>query len=105
MQYQTNLTRHPFPAIAKAALEMAYANDGVNRDRRERDVIRALRPILNDGAEIAFDLSAIDAWPATLSDEQLLTVVDGEHQEAQALLSNSPPGTEALLSRIFEGAA
>jgi hypothetical protein len=103
--YETDLSVRKYPAISKAALEMSYCNGGVNRDRREADVLRSLDAWLSDGPDLALDLPAIDAWLATLDDEQLQTAVDGEESEAEQIVSAAPPGTSRLLTDIFDNVA
>jgi hypothetical protein len=105
MYFETDLSKRQFPGIAKAALEMSYCNGGINRDRRERDVLKILDAMLADGADLALDLPAIDAWLSALSDDDLQTVVDGEETEMLALLKSAPTGTGAFLTAIFERAA
>lgn len=99
------MTEHRFPGIAKATIEMAYDNGGVHRERREHDVLRDLDTVLNDGVAIAFNLSEIDKWLATLSDDDLQIAVAGEETEREQLMGTAPPGTDALLDEIFERAA
>lgn len=104
MTFETDLTRHPYPGIAKAALEMSYCNGGVNRDRRERDVLKALEPILGE-CNIAMDLPAISMWLGKLSDEDMLTLVDGEESEQHQIVTCAPHGTDGLLNLIFDNVA
>lgn len=104
MAFEADLTKHPYPGIAKATLEMSYANGGVNRDRRERDVLEKLEPILAE-CDLAMDLPAISAWAAALSDEDMLTLVDGEESDQHHVLSDAPHGTDGLLNLIFDNVA
>lgn len=89
-----------FPNIYRACLEVALDNGGINRDRpveqhrREFDQWLAKQP-----QEI---LSDIEAWFASLSEEQLRSAVSGAEPEDQALLASSPPFTDDLLTRYFE---
>lgn len=103
--FETDIAAHRYPGIAKAALEMAYSIGGIHRDRRESEVIEALEGVLMDGSDIAFDLPAISQWFAALDDDTLLTVVDGDQDEAAEILKSAPGGTHALLENIFENAA
>jgi hypothetical protein len=103
--FNTDLSTHRFPGIARAALEMAYDNGGINRMRSEQDALRDLDAILTDGADIAFDLPDIDRWLASLSDDDLQTVVAGEETEAAQIIANAPGGTHQILEDIFERAA
>jgi len=103
--YSTDLTKHDYPGIAKAALEMAYCNGGVNRYRPEREVIAALdQRVLGGGIDLAFDLRAIDRWLGALHYDDLQTAVDGEQSEMEQLIAGAPAGTEAVLNAIWEHA-
>lgn len=103
VRYKTDLTTRPLPGIARAALEMAYCNGGINRERSEADVLRLLdrMPLPPGGG----NLSMIDAWLGGLNYIDLLIVVDGYDDERRALLAAAPEGAEALLQTIFEHAA
>lgn len=94
-----------FPAIAKATLEMSYDNGGINRDRTEADCMKALDEVLSAEGVYYNDLTAIDAWLATLTEEQMQVVVAGEETEMKASLANAPPHADALLNDIFDHAA
>lgn len=104
--FDTDVSAHRFPGIAKAALEMAFANGGVNRHRREVDVLKDLEGVLAfSGVDMAMDLTAISAWLDTLADDHLLVVADGEETEMQNLLVGAPAGTDELLNEIFHHAS
>lgn len=102
-EFRTEVSKHRYPGIARAALEMAYDNGGVNRHRPERVTMKELDIVLAGGIDVAFDLSAIDRWLTELSDDELLTAVAGEHSEVQELMTRAPPGTDELLNAIFDG--
>lgn len=93
---------HPYPGIAKATIEMSYANGGISRDRREAEVLKELAKLLTSGVDVAMDLTAISLWLGSLSEDDLLIVVDGEESEQQAILKTAPLGTDQLLNHIFE---
>ena len=97
----TDLTKQRYPGLARAVLEMAYDNGGINRYRREADCLRELNEFLSDGPEVAFDLPRISAWLETLDKDTLETVVAGEQTDAEAICANGPPGTHELLDDIF----
>jgi hypothetical protein len=88
-----------FPGITKAALEIAYDNGGINRDRSEKKMLGELeRWLAKQPAEILPD---IDAWLSSLSKDDLITVCAGEESEQQAILQNAPPFTDKLLNDYF----
>lgn len=104
MTFETDVTRHRFPGIARATLEMSYCNGGINRERREKDVLEKLEPLLIE-CDLAMDLPAISAWAMALSDEDMLTLVDGEESDQHAIVTCAPHGTDGLLNLIFDNAA
>lgn len=112
MKLASDLTEHKYPAIARAALEMSYANGGINRDRSEADVLTDLGVTIEviGGFVTPNDLSSIDAWLAMLGEDDLLTAVDGEQSETAALIAEAPSGAprafgQAVLNAIFHGVA
>lgn len=104
LTFATDISKHRYPGIARAALEMAYDNGGVNRDRPEQVSIDELDAVLAaDGFDIAFDLQQISDWLLALPDDQLSTAVAGEHSDVAALMGRAPPGADELLNAIFDG--
>lgn len=101
--FETDFSKHAFPAIAKAAVEMAYANGGINRHRREDNVLRKLDRLLSE-TSVAMDHIKINEWLANLTYEELQIVVDGEEVERDQFMRNAPAGTNALLDQIFDKA-
>lgn len=89
-----------YPGIVRAALNMARCNGGINRYRSEKDCLRSLELLLAE-ASVALDLRAISEWLAALSEEDLLTVVDGDETEAAELVKSAPEGTQMFLDEIF----
>lgn len=91
-----------YPNIYRAALEIALDSGGINRFRTR------------DAQEAEFEqwmaqqpqeqLPAIEAWLATLSDEQINLVACGcqDDEEPRALIALAPPFTDDLLTRYFE---
>jgi hypothetical protein len=102
--FKTDISKHRYSGIARAALEMAYDNGGVNRDRPERVTIEELDYVLaNINDESPDVLGVINDWLVRLSDEDLVTAVAGEHSEVQELMKRAPLGTAELLNSIFDG--
>lgn len=101
--FATDIAAHRYPGIARAALEMAYDNGGVTRDRPEGAIIQELGVVLAEGFDLAFDLNAISGWLLSLPDTQLNIAVAGEYSEMVELMSGAPPGTNSLLNAIFDG--
>lgn len=90
-----------YPKIEHALLAVAYANNGVNRDRPEEHVKAAIAEWLPK-QKPDFDLLAIDTWLSTLDKDELETVVDGDEEEANELLADAPEGADDLLNLYFE---
>ena len=89
--------------IERAALEIAYDNGGIHRDRNVSDHKRELHSFL--AMECSFSdeqLKTIDIWLGTLSDEHLETICSGEQSDAKLLLIGAPEGTDRLLTEIFD---
>lgn len=93
-----------YPGITKAAIEMARCAGGINRDRSERVVLNKLERFMASGIDVAFNLPEIDAWLADLSDDDLLTAVDGEETDMETLCAKGPPGTHGFLHQIYANA-
>jgi hypothetical protein len=89
-----------FPGISRAALEIALDNGGINRFRPPKQQQRELSKFLERQPQEI--LPAIDAWLASLSDDDLSTACCGEHSEMEAILLTAPPFTDQLLSDYFD---
>jgi hypothetical protein len=98
--------------IRRAALEMAYDNGAINRERSEEDFLKRLEEWLSNscatidhsGLRTSFiiSLNEIDAWLVGISDEAMLIICSGEEVDAKTALFKAPQGTDALLNAIFE---
>ncbi len=96
-----------YPGLVKAALEIGYDNDVINRTWTEESFLEEI------DAEIFFeheyelsemDLQSWSNWLDSLPEEQLKTVCCGECEEAEKILVNCPSrsGLEELLELIFD---
>lgn len=92
-----------FPNIAKATLEMAYDNGGLNRDRTEAGLMKDLDELLGAEGMDTKDLAAIDRWLATLSKDELKTLCAGEENDQKKLARDkqAPEKMDSLLNDIF----
>lgn len=93
-----------WPNIRKAALELAYDNGMINRFNSEEEWLGAASLCLSaDGVDYA-DLQILDNFIATLTDEQVITLVAGEHEEMQALINENcvKPEVCQLFEDIFD---
>ena len=88
-----------YSAIANAAVEMARCNGGINRYRTEKAFLYDLGLLLDHSPH---DLPAINEWLKSRSDEQLLTIVDGEQSDQEAEMASAPAGADMLLNDIFD---
>lgn len=89
-----------WPGIKRAALEIAYDNGGINRDRSEKTMLKECDNFLDSHPEEM--LQPIDKWLSELSEDDLSTVCAGEESDAKALLETAPPFTEFLLNAYFD---
>ena len=103
--------KEKFPGIARAALEIAYDNGGINRGRSEAEMMAELTAFLTKRhvaghaglRSVLFSrLVSIDQWLQTQSDETIDTICGGERDEARAAMDGAPEGTDTLLTDIFE---
>lgn len=99
--YDTDLSTHPYPGIARAALEIAYDNGNINRESTEQDELDELERLLKTWEKN--NLQVMDAWLSALSEEDMATVTAGEDTAMNELLKLAPEGTDDLLGEIFEG--
>lgn len=99
-----------FPGIRKVYIEIVYDNGGVfngmgyGPSRTEEDALDATEPVLSAEGVVEEDLQRLDAWINTLSEEQVITLAAGEHEEMQALAAEGPTGgpDNLPLANIFE---
>lgn len=97
-----------YPNLRAAYLLMERCNGGINRDRSEEQALRESDPIIGADGVYHDDLVAIDQWLGTLSEDDLLTFVDGEETEVATLAaSGGDAGAKAhgLLNDLFDGEA
>ena len=88
-----------YPGIARAALEIALDNGGINRFRSEKKQRKELANFLERQPQEI--LTAIDSWLASLSEDDLQTVCGGEASEADEILKSAPPFSSQLLNDYF----
>jgi hypothetical protein len=96
------LTRHP--NIAKAAMFLSYANNGVSRERSEDVAREGHRFVLDADGVYEEDLQKMDQFLSTLTQEELSILCDGEETEAKAISARAPDPEklEGLLNDLFE---
>ena len=88
--------------IERAALEIAFSNGAINRDRTERQFLRVVRDLISRHPQET--LGPIDSWLMVIGYDEMELVCDGEESERAEFMAGSPPFTEALLQEIFEKA-
>ncbi len=91
-----------FPGIARAALEIALDNGGINRFRSQKQQKREFAKWLaKQPPEV---LAPIDAWLSSLSDEQLILVCSGGQDEPETVVAkaDAPPFLDDVLNSYFE---
>lgn len=97
-----------YPNLQAAYILMERCNGGINRDRSEEQALLETDPVIGADGVYHNDLVAIDQWLGTLSEDDLLTFVDGEQSEVEVLAAS---GSEAsvkahgLLNDLFNSEA
>ena len=91
-----------FPGIARAALEIALDNGGINRFRSEKMLRNELAEFLERQPQEI--LPAIDAWLSGLSEDDLRNFCSGGEGEPERELvaASAPPFTDQLLNDYFD---
>jgi hypothetical protein len=91
-----------YPGITKAAQLIAVDNGGINRFRSPDLQNAEFEAWLSK--QPSEPLPAINTWLLSLTDEQLETVCIGcsDEPETKALIAQSPPFTDDLLTRYFD---
>lgn len=96
-----------YPKILSTFLMMENCNGGINRSRTAEQAARETDAIIGaDGVDHA-DLVAINEWLGTLNEDDLLTFVDGEEEDIQAITDRGGQiGALAhtLFNELFDGA-
>ena len=92
-----------FPCIKKVALEIALDNGFINRmSPEERFWEHVDSVIVAEGVDFT-DLKKIEEWIQTLSEEDILTLASGEHDEMVGIESTfSDPDLLNIFNDIFE---
>jgi hypothetical protein len=97
-----------YPNIKAAYLTMESCNGGINRNRSQEQACRESDAVIGAEGVDHDTLVAIDKWLATLSEDDLLTFVDGEESEIAAIVaSGGEVGAKAhgLFNDLFDGAS
>lgn len=91
-----------YPGIARAALEIALDNGGINRFRSEKQQRREMAEFLERQPQEI--LPAIDAWLSGLSDAELQEFCSGGEgePERERIAASAPPFTGQLLNDYFD---
>jgi len=96
--------QNSFPKIIKIALNIAYSNGMINRSEPEVEYLTRIADIIAKRPLIKVIQLEVDLQNTT--DEQLMTIADGEHEEAQALLAQHCKEigfANVLFDEFFEG--
>lgn len=98
-------TIESYQNIRKAYLLMQGCNGGINRACSEEQACRVADEIIGADGVDHQDLLNIDTWLGTLTEEELLTFVDGEESEMEALASSGGEVGEkahAMMNDLFD---
>lgn len=91
-----------YPTLKKAALILAYDN-GVTHRMPEQVWLNNTDSVLGAEGVVTEDLQKLENWCATLSEEQLETLVAGEHDECLELIQDCPTNSDGIsLDKLFE---
>jgi hypothetical protein len=92
-----------FPKMKEVALLIAYDNGMINREQNQNDFLNKVDLVVGaDGVDRA-DLQLIEDWLVTLSNEQLVILAAGEHDDLTALEQQfSRPELLKIFNDIFE---
>lgn len=96
-----------FPNLRKAYLEMSHNNGGINVGRTEADALKASEPVMKRNSIGEDTMATIEAWVGTLSEDEMLTLVDGEGDDMRALINRDLSAADAthlnfLLEELFD---
>lgn len=97
-----------FPALRKAFLEMSYDNGGIHRGRTVEEALAETEELLSGEQWDDAKLIRFDVWIASLSDDDVCTLVDGEETEIEDLIADSHLSDEdredldELLNELFD---
>lgn len=93
-----------YPGVYKSALEIAYDNGGINRDRSEKRHRREFDRFMVRRGTHEPHLKDIDAWLSALTEEELQNVCAGEESEVIQFMKDrkAPVFTQDILTHIFE---
>jgi hypothetical protein len=94
--------KHRFAGIERAAILIALDNGGINRFRPEAKVRKEFAHWIETQPQEM--LPPIDAWLASLTDEQLELVCCDTENGGHELLLSAPPFTDDLLNTYFDEA-
>lgn len=95
-----------YPALTKAALEVAYDNGMVHRDCTEGQFLERQDSVLS--SVDASDLSRLEHWLSGLSEEDMSVLCTGDQDDAEIVMQSCPTGGPdnqqlcRLLDDIFE---
>jgi len=101
-----------FPRIARLAGDMVHHNGGTagrvfaGIADPQADIMRLLDEVLGAEGVYYADLQALDAWLGGLSEDDLMTVTDGEETERIAMLEAAPrmgaASADDFINSIYE---
>lgn len=81
-----------WPNVEELILSLAACNGILNRNTTSEAVVACgLKAVEADGV-CTEDVEALEVWVGTLTEDQKLTLVDGEQQEQADLVARSPTG-------------
>lgn len=94
------------PMLKAVCLSIACDNGLINRFVPEATYLNKAERIVFALAHPPEALAEIEAWIATLTEDERETLAAGEHNDVQALIARAPHGAflDDILNDAFEGA-
>lgn len=84
------MTINRYPKIKQFALDVALCNDMINRLEPEGAFLERCEQALFADGVLTEDLERLEAWLDTLTEEQFETLADGDADDIDRLMYDSP---------------
>lgn len=85
-----------YPKLRAFALDVAYSNGMINRLELECKFLEQCEQAITADGVYTVDLEAVEEWLGTLTPEQLETLSDGDADDIDRLMYESPMTAEGV---------
>lgn len=89
-----------FPAVKSVALVVAYSNGMINRSRTEAEWLDSTDEVFGAEGVYENELQELELYCSRLTPDEIVTVADGDQDEASAIAGRFPQGVK--LFKIFD---